>query len=65
MEILVKMAGHTMETASIDYNDTEAALNTTGPGRNEVRIVETPVAESPKVLQIAPISTNIYQFEKQ
>ena len=27
---LIKMAGHTMGTASIDYNATEAALNTTG-----------------------------------
>ncbi len=27
---LIKMAGHTMATASIDYNATEAALNTTG-----------------------------------
>ncbi|HTS31015.1 MAG TPA: hypothetical protein VMH81_34320 [Bryobacteraceae bacterium] len=27
---IIKMAGHTMGTASIDYNATEAALNTTG-----------------------------------
>jgi alpha-N-arabinofuranosidase len=27
---LIKMAGHTMGTSSIDYNSTEAALNTTG-----------------------------------
>lgn len=27
---LIKMAGHTMGTSSIDYNATEAALNTTG-----------------------------------
>ena len=27
---LIKMAGHTMGTSSIDYNDTESALNTTG-----------------------------------
>ncbi len=37
----------------------------TGLGRNEVRIVETPVTEAPKVLKIAPISINIYEFEKQ
>jgi alpha-L-arabinofuranosidase len=37
----------------------------TGLGRNEVRIVETPVAEAPKVLKIAPISISIYEFEKQ
>ena len=27
---LIKMAGHTMGTAAIEYNDTESALNTTG-----------------------------------
>jgi len=27
---LIKMAGHTMGTASIDYNNTESALNSTG-----------------------------------
>lgn len=27
---IIKMAGHTMGMSSIDYNDTEAALNTTG-----------------------------------
>ena len=27
---LIKMAGHTMGTASIDHNATESALNTTG-----------------------------------
>ena len=27
---LIKMAGHTMGTSSIDYNDTESALNATG-----------------------------------
>jgi alpha-L-arabinofuranosidase len=163
---LIKMAGHTMGTASIDYNDTEAALNTTGMlfklyrdrfgtvpvevggnspppppmypvggdqpkvnagsptypvdvsaaltgdgkfltlavinpnesaqeldlsfqgitllgkgrmwrmtgnsltaatglGRNEVRIAEAAVAESPKLLKIEPISISIYEFEKQ
>ena len=36
----------------------------TGLGRNEVRIVETPVTGTPKVLKIAPISINIYEFEK-
>ena len=37
----------------------------TGLGRNEVRIVEAPVTEAPKLLKIAPISINIYEFEKQ
>ena len=162
---LIKMAGHTMGTASIEYNDTEAALNTTGLlfklyrdhfgsvpvevggnspvpaplypvgadqpkvnagsatypvdvvaaltsdgkfltvavinpiesaqdldlsfkgialgkgrmwrmtgdslnaatglGRNEVRIGETPLTETPKALTIAPISIDIYEFAKQ
>jgi alpha-N-arabinofuranosidase len=37
----------------------------TGLGRNEVRIVETPVTEAPKMLKIAPISISIYEFERQ
>jgi alpha-N-arabinofuranosidase len=39
----------------------------TGRGRNEVRIVETPLTETPKALTIAPISIsiNIYEFEKR
>ena len=38
---------------------------TTGLGRNEVRIVETPVAETPKALTIAPISIDIYEIVRQ
>ena len=37
----------------------------TGLGRNEVRIVETSLTEAPNALTIAPISIDIYQFEKQ
>jgi len=37
----------------------------TGLGRNEVRIVETSLTETPKALRIAPISIDIYEFEKQ
>ena len=37
----------------------------TGLGRNEVRIVETPLADTPKSLRIAPISIDIYEFTKQ
>ena len=37
----------------------------TGLGRNEVRIVETPLTETPKALTIAPISIDIYEFAKQ
>ena len=36
----------------------------TGLGKNEVRIVETPLTEAPKTLTIAPISINIYEFDK-
>jgi alpha-N-arabinofuranosidase len=36
----------------------------TGLGRNDVRIVEMPVSDT-KVLKIAPIGINIYEFEKQ
>jgi hypothetical protein len=37
----------------------------TGLGRNEVRIEEATVTETPRVLKIAPISITIYEFEKQ
>lgn len=37
----------------------------TGLGRNEVRIVETTITGTPKILRILPISINIYEFEKQ
>ncbi|HXB74523.1 MAG TPA: hypothetical protein VNY05_40180 [Candidatus Acidoferrales bacterium] len=37
----------------------------TGLGRNEVRILETPLTETPKALTIPPISINIYEFEKR
>ena len=37
----------------------------TGLGRNEVRIVEMPLTETPKALTIAPISIDIYEFAKQ
>jgi alpha-L-arabinofuranosidase len=37
----------------------------TGPGRNEVRIVERLLAETPKALTIAPISIDIYEFARQ
>jgi alpha-N-arabinofuranosidase len=47
-----RMTGDTMNAA-------------TGLGRNEVRIVEKPLTETPKVLTIAPISIDIYEFAKQ
>jgi alpha-N-arabinofuranosidase len=37
----------------------------TGLGKNEVKIVETPLTEAPKSLRIAPISIDLYEFTKQ
>lgn len=37
----------------------------TGLGRNEVRIVESPLTGTPKTLTIAPVSIDIYEFAKQ
>ena len=37
----------------------------TGLSRNEVRIVETPLTATPKTLTVAPISIDIYEFEKR
>jgi hypothetical protein len=37
----------------------------TGLNRREVQVVETPLNEAPRVLTIAPISINIYEFERQ
>jgi alpha-L-arabinofuranosidase len=45
---------------------TGGSLNAaTGLGRNEVRIVENPLTETPKALTIAPISIDIYEFARQ
>ena len=32
-------------------------------GQNEVRVVETPLSETPRVLTISPISIDIYIYE--
>jgi alpha-N-arabinofuranosidase len=38
----------------------------TGLGRNEVRIVETPLGEAlPRTLTVAPISITLYEFAKE
>jgi alpha-N-arabinofuranosidase len=37
----------------------------TGLGRNEVQVVETEMSDLPEVLEVAPISINIYEFERQ
>ena len=37
----------------------------TGLCRNEVRIVETSLTETPKALTIAPIGIDIYEFERR
>jgi alpha-N-arabinofuranosidase len=36
----------------------------TGLGRNEVQVTETPVNQVPKTLRVAPISIDIYEFDK-
>ena len=37
----------------------------TGLGRNEVRVLEMPLTETPRALTIQPISIEIYEFAKQ
>ncbi len=37
----------------------------TGLSRHEVQVVETPVSEVPKTLQAAPISIDLYEFERR
>jgi len=37
----------------------------TGLTRREVQVLETPLTETPKVLQVAPISIDVYELEKR
>ncbi len=37
----------------------------TGLSRREVQVVETPLGEAPKILQVAPISIDLYEFERR
>jgi alpha-N-arabinofuranosidase len=37
----------------------------TGLNRQEVQVRESPLAEAPKALSVAPISISIFEFEKQ
>ena len=37
----------------------------TGLTRHEVQVVEIPVGELPKTLQVAPISIELYEFERR
>jgi alpha-N-arabinofuranosidase len=37
----------------------------TGLSRNEVQVVETPVGEAPRTLQVRPISIDLYEFERR
>jgi alpha-N-arabinofuranosidase len=37
----------------------------TGLGRREVQVVETPIGEAPKTLQVTPISIELYEFERR
>jgi len=58
--------GIALEAKGRMWSMTGDSLNAaTGLGRNEIRIVETPLTETPKALTIAPISVNIYEFAKQ
>jgi hypothetical protein len=37
----------------------------TGLSRHEVQVVEMPVGEVPKTLQVAPISIDLYELERR
>jgi hypothetical protein len=37
----------------------------TGLTRHEVQVTETPIDEVPKTLQVAPISIELYEFERR
>jgi alpha-N-arabinofuranosidase len=57
----------------VDLRGKGRAWHMTGPGidaamgltRHEVRIVEMPLGEVPKTLQVAPISIYLYEFERR
>jgi len=42
----------------------DSLTSATGLGRNEVRIVERSLTETPRALTVAPISIEIYEFAK-
>jgi hypothetical protein len=37
----------------------------TGLTRHEVQVTKTPIGEVPKTLQVAPISVELYEFERR
>ena len=65
-ELDLSFKGITLTGKGRMWRMTGDSLNAaTGLGRNEIRIVETPLAETPKTLTITPISIDIYEFAKQ
>jgi len=65
-ELDLSIKGITLGGKGRMWRMTGDSLNAaTGLGRNEVRIVETPLTETPKALMVAPISIDIYEFERQ
>ena len=65
-ELNLKVNGIALRGRGRAWCMTGDSLNATaGLGKNEIRISETPLTETPKLLKIAPISINIYEFEKQ
>jgi alpha-N-arabinofuranosidase len=64
-ELVLSFKGITLGKGRM-WRMTGDSLNAaTGLGRNDVRIMETPLAQAPKSLTIAPISIEIYELAKQ
>lgn len=65
-ELNVSFKGIALTGRGRAWRMTGDSLNAaTGLGRNEVRIAESAITETPKALKIAPTSINIYEFEKR
>ncbi len=64
-ELNLSVKGTTLAGSGRMWRMTGDSLNAaTGLGRNEVRVVETPLTDA-RSLRVAPISITIYEFEKQ
>jgi alpha-N-arabinofuranosidase len=65
-ELDIAVKGIVLQAKGRMWRMTGDSLNAaTGLGRNEVRIVETPLTGAPGSLTIAPISITIYEFARQ
>jgi alpha-L-arabinofuranosidase len=65
-ELNLSFKGITLNGRGRTWRMTGDSLNAaTGLGRNEVRIAESAITETPQALKIAPISINIYEFERR